>query len=162
MSIDHEVPEPKPRPQDAPTEAHPAASRETEGTACAKSSVPRDPAAARAEVIKLLTTHFGHLEGEAADDVVVADALLVTSELVTNAFRHGGGLTRFSAELTDEGLHIAVGDASTRTPVLPEDDAEGASRVGGYGWPLVRRLAARVSVTCHNAGKDITALVALT
>ncbi|MEV8319377.1 ATP-binding protein [Streptomyces sp. NPDC059900] len=123
--------------------------------------MPRTPGDARAEVTKLLSSHFCSLEGEGADDVVVADALLVTTELVTNAFRHGGGLTRFSAELTDEGLSLVVGDASTRTPVVPDDDVGGASRAGGYGWLLVRRLAARVSVTCHEGGKDITALVEL-
>ncbi|MEU6676564.1 ATP-binding protein [Streptomyces sp. NPDC046925] len=162
MSIDHEVPDQGPHPEDAPAETHTAATGETAATVSPESSVPPTPAAARAEVTKLLSSHFCYLEGEGADDVVVADALLVTTELVTNAYRHGGGLTRFSAELTDEGLSIAVGDASTRTPVVPDDDVGGASRAGGYGWLLVRRLAARVSVTCHQTGKDITALVELT
>ncbi|MFD7205051.1 ATP-binding protein [Streptomyces sp. NPDC059893] len=92
------------------------------------------------------------MQGEGAADVVVADALLVTSELVTNAFRHGGGLTRFTVELTDEVLCIAVGDASTRTPVLPDEEGVGEGRIGGYGWLLVRRLATRVSITCHQGG----------
>ncbi|RFC76802.1 ATP-binding protein [Streptomyces sp. AcE210] len=123
--------------------------------------MPRNAAAARDAVIELLTSRFWGLEGEGADDVVVADALLVTSELVTNAFRHGGGLTHFTVELADEGLCIAVGDASTRTPVLPDEDDVGEARIGGYGWLLVRRLATRVSISCHQGGKNITAVVPL-
>ncbi|MFD4715969.1 ATP-binding protein, partial [Streptomyces sp. NPDC058430] len=133
--------------------------REREVRAPSASSMPRNAAAARDAVIELLTSRFWCLEGEGAADVVVADALLVTSELVTNAFRHGGGLTRFTVELTDEGLCIAVGDASTRTPVLPDEDGVGEGRIGGYGWLLVRRLATCVSITCHQGGKNITAFV---
>ncbi|MFD0064128.1 ATP-binding protein [Streptomyces sp. NPDC056690] len=139
-----------------------AAAREKEVTEPSASSMPQNAAAARDAVIKLLTSRFCGLEGEGADDVVVADALLVTSELVTNAFRHGGGLTHFTVELTNEGLCIAVGDASTRTPILPDEGDVGGARIGGYGWLLVRRLATRVSITCHKGGKIIAALVPLT
>lgn len=127
--------------------------------------VPENAAAARDTVMRLLTSQFGGLvsEGPAAD-VVVADALLITSELVTNALRHGGGITGFAAELTDEGLRIAVADASPDLPVSCDADNEtsGVGRIGGYGWPLVRRLAKQVSVTVHPGGKSIVALISLT
>ncbi|MFC8596167.1 ATP-binding protein [Streptomyces atroolivaceus] len=123
-------------------------------------SVPPNAAAARDVVTRLLESRFCGLGGEVPADVVVADALLVTSELVTNAFRHGGGLTGFSAEITDEGLLLTVADASTRAPVTAERDPA-AAPVGGYGWLLVRRLTKRVSVTDLPDGKHIVALVAL-
>lgn len=113
----------------------------------------------------LLTAQFGGLVGEGlAADVIVADALLVTSELVTNAVRHGGGLTGFAAELTDEGLRLAVADASPDLPVSYDAGTEtsGVGRIGGYGWALVRRLAKQVSVTVHPGGKNIVALISLT
>ncbi|MFC9942505.1 ATP-binding protein [Streptomyces pratensis] len=122
--------------------------------------VPPTAAAARDVVTRLLEAQFCGLGGEGPADVVVADALLVTSELVTNAVRHGGGLTGFTAEITDEGLLLTVADASTRAPVTTERDPA-AAPVGGYGWLLVRRLAKRVSVIHSPGGKHIVALVAL-
>ncbi|MDF6020392.1 ATP-binding protein [Streptomyces sp. JH34] len=122
--------------------------------------VPRNAAAARDMVTRLLEAEFCSLGGEGPADVVVADALLVTSELVTNAVRHGGGLTGFTAEITDDGLLLTVADASTHAPVTAERDPAAAS-IGGYGWLLVRRLARRVSITYLPGGKHIVALVAL-
>ncbi|MGW1814324.1 ATP-binding protein [Streptomyces sp. NPDC002125] len=123
--------------------------------------VPRNAAAARAVVTRLLEAWFSGRDGEVPADFVVADALLVTSELVTNAVRHGGGLTGFTAEITDDGLLLTVGDASAEAPVVTERDPATAP-IGGYGWPLVRRLTEWVSVTHHLGGKNIVALIALT
>ncbi|MGQ4488344.1 ATP-binding protein [Streptomyces sp. 372A] len=128
------------------------------------SAVPQNAAAARGVVTEVLVAHFGAvIDGWPAR--VVDDTLLVTSELVTNAFRHGGRLTAFEAEVTDEGLRITVGDASSEIPAeLPASEprvrAE-APRIGGYGWPLVRLLASRVSVGVHPDGKRITVVMAL-
>ncbi|NED87516.1 ATP-binding protein [Streptomyces sp. SID11233] len=131
----------------------------------ANTPVPKNAAEARDAVMQLLTAQFCGLDSEGlAADVVVADALLVTSELVTNAFRHGGGLTGFAAELTDEGLRLSVEDARREVPVAGDTDAEnsGVGRIGGYGWALVRRLAKQVSVSVHPGGKRIVALISLT
>ncbi|MCY0922638.1 ATP-binding protein [Streptomyces sp. H27-H5] len=85
---------------------------------------------------------------------------MVASELVTNAIRHGGGLTAFHTELTDHGLRLAVGDPSPRPPVTRPRTGE-PGRAGGYGWPLVRRLSAQVDVRTHPHGKTITAVLRL-
>ncbi|WP_327117494.1 ATP-binding protein [Streptomyces sp. NBC_01341] len=121
--------------------------------------MPRNAASARDTVTRLLASRALGPAGRLAE-IVVADALLVTSELVTNAFRHGGGLTGFTAELTDEGLLLAVADASPEVPVASPHPPRTA-HVGGYGWPLVCRLAERVSITFHPGGKRIVALIAL-
>ncbi|MFJ8251786.1 ATP-binding protein [Streptomyces sp. NPDC094466] len=139
--------------------ASPAAGRDEPATG----RVPENAAAARDAVMRLLTSQFcGPVSDGLTADVVVADALLITSELVTNAFRHGGGLTAFTAEITDEGLLLTVGDASQDLPVACDTGASGADRIGGYGWPLVCRLAKETSVTVHPGGKNVVALIPLT
>ncbi|MEW1887901.1 ATP-binding protein [Streptomyces sp. NPDC048567] len=125
------------------------------------SLVPESAAAARDAVTELLTTQFCALVGaEMTADVVVADALLVTSELVTNAVVHAGGVTGFAAELTGDGLRITVSDASPDLPVVEAGSAAGWVS-GGYGWTLVCRLAERVAIDVGPRGKSITALVTL-
>ncbi|MFB6789726.1 ATP-binding protein [Streptomyces olivaceus] len=97
--------------------------------------------------------------GVREEDVV--DLLLVVSELVTNAIRHGGGLAGFEARPTGEGLWIAVHDNSTVVPravyAFPTTHPG-----GGYGWPLVARLARDIAVDLRpGGGKTISALVPL-
>ncbi|MEU3064010.1 ATP-binding protein [Streptomyces subrutilus] len=115
---------------------------------------PVTAAAARAAVCELLDA-----AGVGLDTVTAADALLITSELVTNALRHGDGLTHFRPEIRDGALHLAVGDNNPRGPVLRDQDTVG--HVGGYGWALVRRLAAHVDVSGHGGGKTITTVLPL-
>ncbi|MFJ9338721.1 ATP-binding protein [Streptomyces sp. NPDC101733] len=93
--------------------------------------------------------------GLSPGDRLVADALLVTSELVTNAMRHGGGLTAFRAEVRDGAFRVLVADRNPDPPVTRVGPTVGC--VGGYGWRLVHTLASHVTVTLHAAGKHITA-----
>ena len=137
---------------------------EAGGEAERLSAVPENAAAARGIVSDLLAARFGAAVAEWPAHVV-DDMLLVTSELVTNAFRHGGRLTAFETEVTGDGLRITVGDASTESPAespaMGPEIRAGAARIGGYGWPLVRLLADRVSISHHAGGKQITVLMAL-
>lgn len=137
---------------------------EAGGEAERLSAVPENAAAARGIVSDLLAARFGAAVAEWPAHVV-DDMLLVTSELVTNAFRHGGRLTAFETEVTGDGLRITVGDASTESPAespaMGPEIRAGAARIGGYGWPLVRLLAGRVSISHHAGGKQITVLMAL-
>ncbi|MFE9929632.1 ATP-binding protein [Streptomyces sp. NPDC005533] len=99
--------------------------------------------------------------GSGPGDAVVADALLVTSELVTNAFRHGGGLTGFAAETDGRTLTISVSDASNEIPSTAAGHS--AHSEGGFGWELVHLLARRVSVDRHpGGGKTIEVTIPLT
>ncbi|MFJ4922900.1 ATP-binding protein [Streptomyces sp. NPDC088725] len=118
--------------------------------------VPDSAAAARDLVEALLRARVGRL-----DETVLGDILLVTSELATNAIRHGGGITRFEAELTGDCLVLLVADRSSAVPSTVAHHVNGVS-IGGYGWPLVRRLARDVTVTPYpGGGKRIKALVSL-
>ncbi|MEU9594910.1 ATP-binding protein [Streptomyces sp. NPDC048219] len=95
--------------------------------------------------------------GVREEDVV--DLLLVVSELVTNAIRHGGGLTGFDCRTTGDGVWIAVHDNSAvipRTVCAFPTDHHGS----GYGWPLVARLTRDITVERRpEGGKTISALV---
>ncbi|MFI5672851.1 ATP-binding protein [Streptomyces sp. NPDC051704] len=92
------------------------------------------------------------------DSVIAADAFMVVSELVTNATRHGGGITLFRTDITGDALHVSVGDASTRTPAAHRSDP---GQPGGYGWPLIQRLAEHIDITLHPEGKTIRAVLRL-
>ncbi|MCW5250197.1 ATP-binding protein [Streptomyces sp. SHP 1-2] len=115
-------------------------------------------AAARAYVESVVRAEWdGHRGGASAEDVI--DLLLVVSELVTNAIRHGGGLAGFEARATADGVWVAVHDHSAAEPraarAFPTEH-----RGSGYGWPLVVRLAREVAVVPRPAGgKTISVLV---
>ncbi|WP_454325842.1 ATP-binding protein [Streptomyces glaucescens] len=99
--------------------------------------------------------------GARCDKDGLADALLVASELTTNAILHGGGVTDVAVDVVEHGVRVSVSDRSDRRPVVrPALDARGRRRSGGRGWPIVCRLSRDVSVTgLPSGGKRITAEV---
>ncbi|WP_240800675.1 MULTISPECIES: ATP-binding protein [unclassified Streptomyces] len=141
---------------------------ELTGTPRPEAVVPRTPSQARSRVEASLREWLVPAPG-APDTEVVGDAVLVTSELVTNALRHGGGMTSFDVEVTDEGCRVSVGDRSDRLPESagPGDgggcDGEGGGpRVGGHGWRVIRRLARSVTITPQaHGGKRVSVLISL-
>ncbi|EST39717.1 hypothetical protein N566_00265 [Streptomycetaceae bacterium MP113-05] len=120
---------------------------------------PCTAAEARERVTRLLELHLGTTAGRVADaTVTVADALLVTSELATNAIRHGKGITAFQARIHRDCLVLTIADGSDEMPRRCEPSLTGAPALGGYGWALACRLASRVTVTRHSGGgKSVTA-----
>ncbi|WP_169809350.1 ATP-binding protein [Actinomadura chibensis] len=109
--------------------------------------------------------------------VSVDDAVLVVSELVTNAIRISGSTDRVTLRLQwiGHGLVLGVWDGSTEMPTvdttgdptLDEIDPDpaalgcGDDRMGGWGLPLVRALtvAFQVERTYSPIGKWVTALL---
>ncbi|MEU5341578.1 MULTISPECIES: ATP-binding protein [unclassified Streptomyces] len=98
-----------------------------------------------------------------AGDEAVGDALLVASELTTNAMLHGGGVTRFEVTLDDRDVRLSVSDRSQELPTSARHiDERGFMRVGGHGWPIVCHLARDVTISeLDTGGKRITAVVPL-
>jgi anti-sigma regulatory factor (Ser/Thr protein kinase) len=97
------------------------------------------------------------------DSETMADALLVTSELATNAILHGGGITGFDVDVDSGGVRVSVSDRSDEVPVTTTSvDGRGRSQLHGRGWPIVCRLARDVRVAeLPCGGKRITAVVPL-
>ncbi|MFE3991494.1 ATP-binding protein [Streptomyces goshikiensis] len=117
----------------------------------ARPAVATTAATARRTVSELLKK-----AGISLDSVTAADALLVTSELVTNAIRHGGGITLFRTTIADDALHLTVGDANSHPPTLRSTAYDSP---GGFGWPLIQRLTERIDITTLPTGGKIIATV---
>ncbi|MEU9026568.1 ATP-binding protein [Streptomyces sp. NPDC048383] len=122
--------------------------------------VPINAMQARDHVRSLIEASGIVDDGGAAADTLT-DALLVTSELVTNAIRHGGGIVDFHAAVAPDGLRLAVTDANADHPVtLPRPP--GSVGAGGFGWPLIRRLTRSVTIRpTPQGGKRIEVVMPL-
>ncbi|QMU70556.1 ATP-binding protein [Streptacidiphilus sp. P02-A3a] len=86
------------------------------------------------------------------------DALLLVSELVTNAVRHAPGPCALLLTDDRQRLTVTVSDTSDAVPVGRPGDLEAGT--GGFGWQLLHRLAQRVAVQVHEGGgKSVTAVL---
>ncbi|MBP2580116.1 anti-sigma regulatory factor (Ser/Thr protein kinase) [Streptomyces sp. PvR006] len=130
----------------------PAAREDPRGARSAGAPPVRTPADAR-QLVRHTLAALGPLR-----PAQVEDLLLVTSELVTNAHRHAGGVTGFGIGVEHDRVTVSVSDASGQTP-LYERPAD--LRPGGYGWPIVLRLCHEVTVDAGPDGKTIHAAVAV-
>ena len=90
-----------------------------------------------------------HLDREMTDT-----ALLLVSELATNAIRHGTPPVRLAVRLRGDELRVEVTDSS---PSLPRLDHPGPDQTGGRGLQIVQQLAARwgASVSRSRLGKTV-------
>lgn len=68
----------------------------------------------------------------------IDDAVLATSELVTNAIRHGTGSVHLAVHHIDGALRVSVRSASTGLPAVHVADP---SDSGGRGLAIVAALA---------------------
>jgi anti-sigma regulatory factor (Ser/Thr protein kinase) len=86
------------------------------------------------------------------------DAVLVLSELVTNALRHGLGTVVARVAIEPDGeLQISVTDSGRELPVRLEPDLD---RVGGVGLQIVDRLTRAWGVSPFPGGKTVWARLA--
>ncbi|MFE1443390.1 ATP-binding protein [Streptomyces sp. NPDC058739] len=110
------------------------------------------PAVARRVAGRWLAVH-GVANGPASD------ALLIVSELVTNALRHTSG--RCTLVLTAHGtvVDIAVADTSPRDPRMRA--VTDADATGGRGLALVCATGARITVAHSAWGKTVHAVLDL-
>ncbi|MGJ5749319.1 anti-sigma regulatory factor (Ser/Thr protein kinase) [Streptomyces puniciscabiei] len=128
----------------------------------ARRRVPCRPADARRTVRRVVAERCRAC-AICCDAAAMEDALLVTSELTTNAILHGGGITGFDVDVDSGGVRVSVSDRSDELPVVaPPGDDRGRTRPGGRGWPIVCRLSRDVRVAqLPCGGKRITAVVPL-
>jgi anti-sigma regulatory factor (Ser/Thr protein kinase) len=87
---------------------------------------------------------------------VASDALVITSELVTNAVVHGHSEVHVSLRRTPPALWVAVADEDPTVPVLPAQPVA-ATQTSGRGLFIVNRLANAWGVDLHDAtpGKTV-------
>lgn len=104
----------------------------------------RSPAVARGVAVRWL---------EAAACARTADAVLVVSELVTNAVRHTRGPCLLTLAEDGGSLDIAVSDHSEELPDVHRP-FDGDQR-GGFGLEIMRRLGDSVRVVPRIGGKTI-------
>ncbi|WP_434597971.1 ATP-binding protein [Streptomyces sp. A5-4] len=92
-----------------------------------------------------------------APDPDMADTLvLVVSELVTNALRHGGGYYTLKLSAGPDTVSAAVSDPNPSHPRERAPDLNGGS--GGFGWHMIRRLTDHLTITpSPGGGKTIHA-----
>ncbi|MEU5216665.1 ATP-binding protein [Streptomyces sp. NPDC020807] len=83
----------------------------------------------------------------------VEDALLLVSEVVTNAFAHGGGPYELCLDRAEGRLWVRVSDAS---PIRPQPHGpHRPGRTSGHGLYLLERLAAAWGCVPRKNGKTV-------
>jgi anti-sigma regulatory factor (Ser/Thr protein kinase) len=113
-------------------------------------ALPANAAETRAPVRSFLAPH-----APLAPEPVVVDALLLVSELVTNALRHAGGVTGLRVSSGPGVVEITVRDALDDLPVRREHGRQWLP--GGYGRPLAHRLAEVAVIPPGAEGKLVRA-----
>ncbi|MFF8837356.1 ATP-binding protein [Streptomyces sp. NPDC015130] len=89
----------------------------------------------------------------APGQVAAEDALLLVSEIVTNAFVHGGVPYELRLDRTDGGLWVQVSDTS---PVRPRPHGpHHAGGTSGHGLYLLERLAVAWGCVRRGEGKTV-------
>lgn len=85
---------------------------------------------------------------------LTADATLLVSELVTNAYQHAPGTDSFELELIrrTNGIRIALADGSSIRPLIRELSHDQQS---GRGMAIVAAIATRWGVDDHHGGKRV-------
>lgn len=106
------------------------------------------PSEARAFVAQELRTALGQLYEQSLCD----DALLLTSELVTNAVLHARTGVRLSVVTGTTGIHVEVADDD---PGLPRQRTADLDDLGGRGLALVAALAGDWGVRLAPPGKVV-------
>ena len=92
-------------------------------------------------------------EWEITDAELREGAALVVSELVTNAFLHGGGQIALQVDEEHGAIRISVRDGST---ALPHPSGAGDFDVRGRGLVIVGALASEWgSLRCEDGGKEV-------
>ncbi|HEU0101138.1 MAG TPA: ATP-binding protein [Mycobacteriales bacterium] len=96
--------------------------------------------------------------GDEVDGDVLQDALVITSELVTNAVMHAGTASELEIRLDDGVVELRVSDGDPRTPVRRR--LLGGPAAQGRGLGLLAALAEQWGVDQRADGKTVWAVLA--
>ncbi|MFF4324016.1 ATP-binding protein [Streptomyces sp. NPDC001568] len=113
-----------------------------------------------ADARRTARTFLGSLREPIIDQDGADGVLLVVSELVTNALRHGGGAYTLRLTAHPGCIEVTVEDPSPLMPHLRAPDFVGGT--GGFGWHMVNDLALATVVTpTSEGGKTVRAFLPL-
>jgi anti-sigma regulatory factor (Ser/Thr protein kinase) len=105
--------------------------------------IPVDPSGGGPALARAAVTDI--LEDSGMDQAQIQDAVLMTSELVTNGIRHArippDETLELQVDLTPSAIRIEVADAGGNSTPIEVQPTANAS--GGWGLYLVERLADR-------------------
>jgi anti-sigma regulatory factor (Ser/Thr protein kinase) len=118
---------------------------------------PAAVAAARKFVRETLRSWLETAPGAEADGGLVDDAVLLTSELVTNAVVHAGTQVQVTCKLAAGAVEVVVRDShpARMVPGPARDDTVPAERTGGRGLLLPSALAAAWGVSYGTDAKAV-------
>jgi GAF domain-containing protein/anti-sigma regulatory factor (Ser/Thr protein kinase) len=118
---------------------------------------PAAVAAARKFVRDTLRSWLETAPGAEADGGLVDDAVLLTSELVTNAVVHAGTQVQVTCKLAAGAVEVVVRDShpARMVPGPAPDDTVPAERTGGRGLLLPSALAAAWGVSYGTDAKAV-------
>ena len=132
---------------------------EGSGTLVATAAYQPEPTAAAAARRFVRDTLQSWLIGGGTADGhgLVDDAVLLTSELVTNAVVHAGTPVEVTCKLTGGGVEVVVSDGhpARLVPEPPENEHVPAERTSGRGLLLPAALASAWGVTYGRAAKAV-------
>jgi anti-sigma regulatory factor (Ser/Thr protein kinase) len=109
-------------------------------------------AAAAAEARQAVSDELQSALGDLYDESLRDDALLLTSELVTNAVLHAQTGVSLSVATSDETVRVEVSDGA---PVVPEPRVAEVDELGGRGLALVEAIASDWGVRLAPPGKTV-------
>ena len=95
---------------------------------------------------------LGDLSPEVLDDILV-----VLTELVTNAVRHGEEPVHFEIQRRDRRIRVVVSDGATGIPAFPAEPGNGER---GRGLLIVDAIAQDWGVQPGSGGKTVWAILA--
>jgi anti-sigma regulatory factor (Ser/Thr protein kinase) len=123
---------------------------------------PEPTAAAAARRFVRDTLQSWAVTGEAGSPELVDNAMLLTSELVTNAVVHAGTQVKVTCRLADGAVEVVVRDGQPAR-LVPEaiDDEPSLERTGGRGLLLPAALASAWGVVYGRSSKAVWFRLAL-
>uniref|UniRef100_A0AAU2K0V0 ATP-binding protein n=1 Tax=Streptomyces sp. NBC_00049 TaxID=2903617 RepID=A0AAU2K0V0_9ACTN len=109
----------------------------------------RGAAAAARRAVRSFLAASAATEAPPVAPIRLDAALLLISELVTNAISHTSGGCVLDLRVAPGGVDIEVTDTSSAEPRPRRPDQRGE---GGWGWHLVNTLGTDVRIRHHPAG----------